>query len=435
MNLVSSFSVWLQGLAVVMTVPSFQNYSTILTGWVFAPRRTVTNILLAAGVAGERHHSAFHRFFSEANWSLDALGLAVFRLIEPLAGDLLLIAIDDTLAHKRGLKMFGTGMHHDPQLSSRSYRITTWGHCWVVLGVVVHFPLWPDRPFCLPVLFRLYLNKKRAAKERRAYRSKPELAIEMLRILCKHRANRRFHALVDSAYGGQNVLRQLPANCDLTSRLRLDARLCDAPPAPTKGQRGRPRKRGVTLPTPGQMLDQRARRVELCIYGRRELARVCDTAARVFALPERLLRVVAVEALAGGRGREAFYSTCVDATAEQVLTWYSLRWSVEVTFHDCKQHLGFEEPQGWTRRAVQRTAPTAMLLYTLIVSWYCQEGHAHYRPLVRPWYPGKIHESFADMLATLRRRSLRETISAWAPCGPGSQKITQLVEDILALAA
>src|ERR1700733_9001190 len=100
MNLVSSFSVWLQGLAVVMTAPSFQNYSTILTGWVFAPRRTVTNILLAAGVAGERHHSAFHRFFSEANWSLDALGLAVFRLIEPLAGDLLLIAIDDTLAHK-----------------------------------------------------------------------------------------------------------------------------------------------------------------------------------------------------------------------------------------------------------------------------------------------------------------------------------------------
>jgi hypothetical protein len=434
MNLVSSFSVWLQGLAVVMTVPSFQNYSTILTGWVFAPRRTVTNILLAAGVAGERHHSAFHRFFSEANWSLDALGLAVFRLIEPLAGDLLLIAIDDTLAHKRGLKMFGTGMHHDPQLSSRSYWITTWGHCWVVLGVVVHFPLWPDRPFCLPVLFRLYLNKKRAAKERRAYRSKPELAIEMLRILCKHRANRRFHALVDSAYGGQNVLRQLPANCDLTSRLRLDARLCDAPPAPTKGQRGRPRKRGTTLPTPGQMLDQRARRVELCIYGRRESARVCDATARVFALPERPLRVVAVEALAGGRGREAFYSTCLDAAAEQVLTWYSLRWSVEVTFHDCKQHLGFEEPQGWTRRAVQRTAPMAMLLYTLIVNWYCQEGHIHYRPLVRPWYREKPHESFADMLATLRRRSLRETISAWAPRGPGSQKITQLVEDILALA-
>jgi hypothetical protein len=183
------------------------------------------------------------------------------------------------------------------------------------------------------------------------------------------------------------------------------------------------------------MLDERARHVELSIYGRHEMARLCDSVARVFALPERPLRVVAAEALAGGRGREAFYSTCVDATAEQVLTWYALRWSVEVTFRDCKQHLGFEEPQGWTRQSVQRTAPMAMLLYSLIVSWYCKEGHEHYRPLQRPWYPKKPNESFADMLATLRRRSLRETISAWAPTGPGSQKIIRLVEDILALAA
>ncbi len=132
-------------------------------------------MLLASGVAGQRHHSAFHRFFSEANWSRDALGLAVFRLLLPFCDDIVLVAIDDTLARKRGLKMFGTGMHHDPLLSSRSHVVTNWGHCWVVLCVVIHFPLWPERPFSLPILFRLYLNKKRAAKERRAYRSKPEL--------------------------------------------------------------------------------------------------------------------------------------------------------------------------------------------------------------------------------------------------------------------
>lgn len=76
-----------------------------------------------------------------------------------------------------------------------------------------------------------------------------------------------------------------------------------------------------------------------------------------------------------------------------------------------------------------------MMLYSLIVGWYCQEGHEHYRSLCRPWYPNKPHESFADMLATLRRRSLREAISAWAPSGPGSQKIIRLMENILALAA
>ena len=280
MNLVNSFTVLLQELAVVMSVPSFENFVVLAAGWVFAPRRTVTGMLLACGVAGQRHHSAFHRFFSEASWSRDALGLAVFRLLQPFCDDVVLVAIDDTLARKRGLKMFGTGMHHDPLLSSRSHVVTNWGHCWVVLGVVVHFPLWPERPFCLPILFRLYLNKKRAAKERRAYRSKPELALALLRILCKHRANRRFHVLVDSAYGGQSVLGQLPTNCDLTSRLRLDARLYDAAPGP-KGRKGRPRKRGPQLPTPQRMLDERAHRVELCIYGRHELARLCDAVARV----------------------------------------------------------------------------------------------------------------------------------------------------------
>ncbi len=139
-------------------------------------------------------------------------------------------------------------MHHDPLLSSRSHVVTNWGHNWVVLGVVVRFPLWPERPFCLPILFRLYLNKKRAAKERRAYRSKPELALALLRILCKHRANRRFHALADSAYGGQSVLGQLPTNCDLTSRMRLDARLYDAARrCPKAGKAGRANAGGNSL--------------------------------------------------------------------------------------------------------------------------------------------------------------------------------------------
>jgi hypothetical protein len=435
MFLHSSFTVGLQDLAVTMTTPSFNNFVTILTGWVFAPRRTVTGILVAAGVAGKQHHASFHRFFAQAQWSLDALGLALFRILERCCPGTIFLAIDDTLARKRGLKMFGTGMHHDPLLSSRGKTVTNWSHCWVVLSVIVVFPLWPDRPFSLPILFRLYLNKKAAQKARRQHRTKPELAVEMLRILCGHRKNKRFHAVADSAYGGESVLGRLPDNCDLTSRLRLDARLYDALTTSKSHGRGRPRRRGDRLPTPEAMLAERARRIELQIYGRCESARVCDAQARVFALPELPLRVVAVEALRGGRGKEAFYSTCVDTTAEQILIWYAMRWSIEVTFREAKQHLGFDEPQGWSRRAVERTAPIAMLLYGLIVHWYATEGHRHYRPLPRPWYTTKSRESFADMLATLRRRSLRESISAWAPIGPGSQKIIQLIEQTLALAA
>jgi hypothetical protein len=435
MELVPGFTLLLQGLAVTMTAPTFESFLTVLTGWIFAPRRTVTRMILAAGDSASKHYSSYHRVFSAARWSLDAVGLAVFGLIEPFCGDAVFVAIDDTLARKRGLKMFGVGMHHDPLLSSRSKTITNWGHSWVVLGVIVRLPFRDDHYFCLPILFRLYLNKSKAAKHRRAYRKRTELAVEMLRVLCNHRKNRRFHAVADSAYGGASVLCHLPANCDLTSRLVKDARLYDAPLMRKPGQKGRPRKRGNKLPTPQAMLAGRCRRVSLDIYGRTERARIADTEARVHAAPDRPLRVVAVEALKGGRGQEAFYSTCEDATAEEVIAWYAARWSIEVSFHDSKQSLGFQEPQGWKRKAVERTAPVAMLLYSLIVLWFASAGHRRYRAVDCPWYTSKSAASFADMLATLRRESIRQKVSSLALRGPGSRKIRQLLENTVTLAA
>lgn len=435
MCLVTSFLELLQPLAIAMSMPSFQNALTLLTGWVFAPRRTVTGMVVAAGAVGLKHHSAFHRLFASARWSRDKLGLIVFEMIAPWLGETVLLAGDDTLARKRGLKMFGVGMHHDPLLSSRGKAITNWGHSWVVLGVIVRFPLWPDRAFCLPILFRLYLNKKAAAKHRRVYRSRPELMVEMLELLCQARKNRRFHLVADSAYGGQSVLSHLPSNCDLTSRLVMNARLYALPPERVPGKNGRPRKRGQLLPTPADMLEQRAQRVELKIYGRQDRVRMCDAAACVYAEPKRLLRVVAVEPLVGGRPQQAFYSTCQQATAIEVLTWYAWRWAIEVANRDSKQSLGFEEPQGWSRNAVERTAPMAMLLYSLIVLWFVREGHHYYRPLERPWYTTKGDPSFADMLATLRRCSIRDQVLSWGLGGQGSRKVLELLENTAALAA
>lgn len=435
MNLITSFAVLLQPLAIVMTAPSYANLVTVLTGWVFAPRRTITGMLGAAGAVGRKHHSAFHRLFASAQWSLDGMGLAVFRLIEPHLDGEILLAVDDTLCRKRGSKVFGAGMHHDPLLSSRKKAVVNWGHSWVVLSVIVRFPLWPDRPFALPVLFRLYLNKHSAPRHRRAYRTRPQLAVEMLQLLCRQRKLRQFHLIADSAYGGQSVLNELPANCHLTSRLLIDARLYASAPKRQPGQKGRPRKRGERLPSPEAMLQQRARRADLSIYGRQDRVRLADAQAYVHAAPDRLLRVVAVEPLTGSRPRQAFYSTCFEATAEQVLAWYAWRWSLEVTFHDSKQHLGFEQPQGWTRRAVERTAPMAMLLYSLIVLWFVAEGHRRYRAPRRPWYPAKSRASFPDMLATLRRESLREKIFAHLPDTHGCRKIQRILENTMTLAA
>lgn len=436
MELVSTFEALVREVSFVMTRPTFQTFLMVLTGWLFARRRTVTGMILAAGAVGVKHHSAFHRLFASARWSLDDLGLAVFdlvlRLVDP--GATVFLAVDDTLARKRGRKIFGVGMHHDPLLSSRGCAVVNWGHNWVVLGVLVELPILKGRWFCLPVLLRLYRSKQTVAKQGGRYRTRPDLAVDMLQRLCLRHPERRFHLTGDSTYSGKSVVQHLPQTCQMTGRLPMDAALWARPPK--RHGRGRPRKKGRRLPSPEAMLRGKTRVVTLDIYGRHERARVATCVALWYgSAGPRPVRVVAVEPLSTGRKPQAFYSTVTDASPEQVVTWYARRWAVEVAFQETKGHLGFEEPQGWTRRAVERTAPTAMFLYSLIVVWFAEEGHQHVSFPERPWFPGKDRASFADMLRTLRLQSLREEFLETPAWDQGSQKTIQILLDLCARAA
>jgi SRSO17 transposase len=435
MNFVPSFGVLLQELSVVMTTPSFESFLLIASGWVFARRRTVTAMIQAAGAVGTKHHSAFHRFFAVANWSLDDLGLVVFDVIQPWLGKTVYLALDDTLARKKGRRMYGAGMHHDPLISSRKLKVLNGGHSWVVLGVLVKFPFRGDRYFCLPILFRLYLNHEAAQRARAAYRTRPELAVQMLHVLAAHGKTLHFHLVADTLYGGRSVLNHLPANWQLTSRLHLDAPLYDAPPPRQPGQRGRTRKRGERLASPREMLAGRVRRVTIEVYGRRERVRLAEVAARWEGDLDRWLRVVAVQSLSGEKRMQAFYSTCHQATPEEVLTWYARRWAIEQTFQETKGYLGFEQPQSWTRRAVERTAPLAMLLYSLIVVWFARHGHRRWHAPERPWYRSKRGPAFVDMLDTLRRETLHNGIISLGLRGPGSRKIIHTLQQVSSLAA
>ena len=412
LSLVTSFLEVVQPLSWAMSAPVYRLFLIVLTGWIFSGRRTLSAMLVTVGVAGKRHHAAFYRVFSSARWGMDQVGLIVFEILRPLLAEgSVALALDDTLAHKRGLKVFGAGMHRDPLFSTRKKPVLAWGHDWVILAVIVRLPCCPDRVFSLPILCRLFLNHDAAARARRAYRTRPELATELLHRLCETHPSLRFHVFADSAYGGESVLGHLPQNCDLTSRLPLDARLYDPPAARKPGVAGRPRKRGARLASPQEMLQQRARRETLGIYGRKERVRLVETVARWHGVPDRPLRIVAIDPLAGGRPAQAFYSTCAEEAGKQVLVGYSARWSIEEANQAAKSHLGFEEPQAWSRLAVLRTAPIAMLLYSLILVWFARDGHRCYRPPTRPWYPTKTQPSFADMLLTLRRESLLAIIS------------------------
>jgi hypothetical protein len=99
---------------------------------------------------------------------------------------------------------------------------------------------------------------------------------------------------------------------------------------------------------------------------------------------DRLLTIVLVRDAQGKRPDQMFYCTNLEWSARTILSRYAARWSIEVTFENSKQLLGLEDPANRTELAVRRTAPMALVLYSLIVAWFHQVGHKHLRFPHRP---------------------------------------------------
>ena len=117
--------------------PTFQTFRVMVVGQISQTSlRTVCGMLVGARLSGVWHHARAHRFFSLADWSVGELGLRVADLIvERLlaAGAPLVVPVDDTLAKRRGRKVFGAGWHHDATANSRKGSVA-WGNNWTVVS-------------------------------------------------------------------------------------------------------------------------------------------------------------------------------------------------------------------------------------------------------------------------------------------------------------
>jgi len=114
----------------------------------------------------------------------------------------------------------------------------------------------------------------------------------------------------------------------------------------------------------------------------------------------------------GHKKDDVFVSTDPTLDPKYIIESYARRWSLEVTFHEAKSKLGFEDPCNRTERAVERTAPLALVSHTLVVLWYVKHGQrtSAARLPTLPWYTHKAGITFSDMLATLRRASWRQRL-------------------------
>jgi len=430
--------------------PSAGNFPRLIAGWVHClGRHTITAVAVAAGVVGERHISVCHRFFARAPWSLDAIGQVVFRLAlrwVPAAQPLYLLG-DDTLARKSGKCIALGSMHHDPLLSTGRKPFFSFGHVWVVLALWVPFSMGGRRGFALPILVRLFVGSKRGgradAPSRPGHGRRQETAdrafrdvtratkLEFLRqevlVVARWAPERTIYLVCDSAYAGRTVLEQRPANVQVISRLRMDAALWTQPPARTAGQKGRPRRKGHRLPNPktAAALCRKWQSVAVTLYGGPVHTQLFSyTALWYSALREQAVRIVVVHDPTGQRKDEAFFCTAVAVSPTFILEGFARRWTIEVTFHDAKQFLGFADPQSQSQLAVCRTAPLAFVVYDLVLLWYADETERAGAPgwLWRPWYRQKHTPSFLDMLTTLRLAGWRRWFSQSAPFPAPTQK-------------
>jgi hypothetical protein len=337
-------------------------------------------------------------------------------------------------------------MHHDPLRSTQKRPFFSFGHSWVVLSLHVSFPFAPHKTWALPVLVRLYRkrNHPKLAPGRhgkteqkqtgqatdKQYRTRPQLALEMIQIVAGWLGSRKLRVLGDSEYAGGSISRHLPANTELISRMTMKAALYELPPRPTPG-RGRRRKKGARLSNPLQMAQDPQRswiKTTVCLYGRNVKVWYQSLDALWYSSAgSRLLRIVVVRDPSGRRRDDCFFSTDLTLTPPQILEIFALRWPLEVCFRDVKQFLGFEDPQNRVSQATQRTAPLIFYIYDLVLLWHAQSGHlsAPQSVIERLWYTRKTSVSFEDILRNLRYATWQERIFADPGLDAHTRKILQ----------
>jgi hypothetical protein len=402
-------TVWEDCFRIGLTRPGFTNLLVVMTGWVLTRGpHAITEALVTTDVAGRRHWEAFHRFFSRGAWQPDRLGFWVFERMQRHLDDVVRVVLDDTIAPKKGPNVFGLGCHLDAVRSTKAHRVFLFGHCWVVLAVLVRVPF-SSRTWALPVLFRLYRNLKECERRGAVYKKKTELGREVIDVMLQWAGDRRVEIAADSAYCNDTVSRGLPDNAVLFGSMRPDAVLTDVPVALRGAAGGRPRKRGKTLRKPEKLAtDGRTpwKTASAMLYGRQTTVRYKTMTGQWYrATGTRLLRIVVVECTSGRLPIRVFFSTDAELTVVAILEAYAGRWGIEVFFRDAKQMLGFAESQARKEAAVLRMAPMVGLLYSTLVIWFAEDTHATSiaNPPFRPWYRHKRGLAFSDVLRAAQR--------------------------------
>lgn len=101
---------------------------------------------------------------------------------------------------------------------------------------------------------------------------------------------------------------------------------------------------------------------------------------------------------------QALLSTDLTVKPVQMIKWFVLRWRLEVTLHEVREHLGVETQRQWSDLAILRTTPALLALFSLVTLLAHHYRRRHTLPIRQAAWYRKTKPTFSDALAVVRRQ-------------------------------
>lgn len=415
LNLPTEIMVLMQPFTPVFSERTWDWVQVVVVGAILAPgKRTVTSVLRVMGLSEDRQYQRYHRVLNRAKWSSlrvsqILLGLLIVTLVPP--GGPVSVAADETLERRQGAKIKTKSVFRDATRSSKKHTVTSYGLRWVSMALLVPVP-WSSRVWALPFLTVLAPSAKTNQANGKRHKTSIDWIGQMIGQVRRWLPERQLVLVVDGGLAaiklGQRCLGY--ANpVTYVSRLRLDAALYDWPGPQPKGKRGPKPKKGVRQASlKARLRDPVTRWRTMTIDWYRGERRTLDiaTGTAMWYTPGHdplPLRWVLVRDPLGKLLPAAFFATDLDATPQQILAWVIMRWGLEVTFEEAREHLGLETQRQWSDLAIARTTPALLGLFsfiTLLAHRLTLDGPLPVRSAA--WYT-KSEATFSDVIAFVRR--------------------------------
>src|SRR5262245_36248511 len=173
---------------------------------------------------------------------------------------------------------------------------------------------------------------------------------------------------------------------------------------------GRPRKKGKRLPTLEQVaVERQTPWQEVTVrdwYGEPQRVVEVVTGTCVWyhtGMPAVPIRWVVIRDPQEQFETQALLSTKLEATPQEILEWFVKRWQMEVTFEEARAHLGMETQRQWSEKAIARTTPCVLGLYSFVSLLAARLLKEQPLPTRRDAWYAKPCATFSDAIAFVRR--------------------------------